>query len=269
MADDERGEGLQRVLYHADAVGEPFACRLQGRGLGGGDVVAAHVDAHEGAGGTDEGYERGAVDGAALRPAGGGGRPDGLGVGLGADDAEGQREAPAEVLQGSAGYEAAVAAVDVLGRGDVVHLRQQGRGVDLLDAFAYACQAVAQSPHGDAGGQGADVEQRQLDDAAGAGAFDAAEEDDGSDEHGADGEGRRQRQAEEAAQHGRRGEELRGDADENARQEEDGAYRLGPRAVLLTHHLHEGGASAAAQGASIDQSKQQRSEGGTDGEPPS
>ena len=45
------------VLEDADACGEGFAVGLQGLEFVGGDVVAAHVHAHEGACGADEGYE--------------------------------------------------------------------------------------------------------------------------------------------------------------------------------------------------------------------
>ena len=246
VADDERGEGLKGILEDADAVGEALACGLQGGGFGGGDVVAAHVHAHEGAGGANERYEGGAVDGAEFRLARRGCRPDALCVGLRADDAECEREAAAEVFQRAAGEEGAVAAVDVLGTGDVVQRRQLRRCVYLRNAVAYAAEAVAYVPHGDACRQRADVEQHQFDYAASPCAAYAAAEHHGGYEEGAYGQGPPHGQTEEAAEHGRRGEELRGDADEYAHKEEDGAHRFGAAAILLAHHLHEGGASAAA-----------------------
>lgn len=268
VGQDEGWECLQRVLQHADALRQLTACGLEGREFVGRHVVAAHVHAHEGAGGADERYECGAVDGAEFRLARRGCRPDALRVGLRADDAECEREAAAEVFQRAAGEEGAVAAVDVLGTGDVVQRRQLRRRVYLRNAVVYAAEAVAYVPHGDACRQRADVEQHQFDYAASPYAAYAAAEHHGGYEEGAYGQGPPHGQTEEAAEHGRRGEELRGDADEDAHKEENGTHCFGAAAILLAHHLHEGGASAAAQGGGVDKAQHQRAEGGADGEPP-
>ena len=131
-----------------------------------------------------------------------------------------------------------------------------------------AGEALAQVPHHYAGSDATDVEQHQLDDAACPGTLYASEEDEEHDEHAADdgcpGEG----DMEQAGDHGRGGEHLRHDADEDADEEKGGADGFGLAAIFFCHDFQEGGAAAATDGSGINQREHQRSEGGPDGKPP-
>ena len=56
------GTRSEHVLY-MDAVGQLLPSSAEGRKLGSGDVMAAHVHAYKGTGGSDNGDETGTIDG--------------------------------------------------------------------------------------------------------------------------------------------------------------------------------------------------------------
>ena len=153
MTQDEGGKRLGRILDDAEPLRQCLAGSLQGGEFVMGDIVAAHVDAHEGARGADDGHEQGAQQGpsACLRRSRR--RPDALGIALGAHHAQDERQATAHVLEESAGKRAAIAVMDALDIAQAVVLGQ-GRGViDGVHPVAESRQSTGDVPHHDTGRQ--------------------------------------------------------------------------------------------------------------------
>ena len=259
---------MKRTFYHTNALGQPMSGSLKDGQLGSGDIMATHVHAHQRAGGTDDGDEAGTIYGSAAGLGGGGGRPDALCVGLGSDHTEHQRQASADVFESSTCHHVAVAVMYALSVGDVVESGHHRVGIDGLYAVHDASNAFTQIPHHGSGGEAGDVEQHQLDDAACTGTAYAAKEDKEHNEYSTDDCRPRQGDMEKAGDHGRRGEHLRHDADEDTDEEKYRADGLGTAAILSRHNLEERGAVAFAQRTGIDQGKHQCTEGGTNSEPP-
>ena len=170
--------------------------------------MSTHVQTYQCAGGTNQRNEESTVEGTATCLASGGGGPDALGIGLGGDHTEHQREASADVLEWAAGDHVAIMMVDGLNVGDAVEVGHHGVVVDAFDAAHDAFKTTAQVPYHRTSGYGGDVEQQQLDDAARTGTAYAAEEDEEHDKHRADDGGPGERQVEKAGDHSRGGEHL-------------------------------------------------------------
>ena len=181
--------------------------------------MAAHIHTHQRTCRPDEGDKERAVEGSATGLPRGGAAPDALGIGLRGDHAEHQRQASADILQRTAGHKIAIAMMYRLHAGEAVEVGECGGCVGGLYAAVKAAEAARQAQHHTARNHGTGVEQDKLDYAARTGALDAAKEDEQHDEHRPDDGGPQHGEVEEAANHGRRGEHLGHDADEDADKE--------------------------------------------------
>ena len=268
MVDNKGGEHLDGGGQYPHPLWQGLAGGQQGVRLRLGDVVATHEQPHSDSGNADGGNEsrrqQCAPPGVPIAAP----RPDRLGVSLGGEDTQQQRDTGADVLGRAPGDQATVPGGQVCRALDPGHGPRRCAHQSCPEAFPQSAQPPGEQQHCRQTGDTGDIEQHQLDDSTHTSSPSAAEHHiDGHQQH-------RQHRCHcggHREDHGNQacaGHYLGQDGDEDADGAQNRAGVLHLVSILPVDNPHQGGAAAPTQRADISQGQDEAPDAGAQGEPP-